>query len=145
MKRITQSGTSLAPSVMALVLCTLYLLFSVGIVKATHFCMGREASVSYFTAESDKCACSLFAAEKDRCCDDKQDLVKLEDSQKTLTSFQLSSPALLLLGQLYLALPLSELRHATLFSSYPAEAQPPPKDLFEFYCSFVFYDKKMLA
>lgn len=34
---------------MVLTLSAIYLLFSVGIIKATHFCMGREASVAYFT------------------------------------------------------------------------------------------------
>lgn len=48
----------------------MYLLLSVGIVKASHFWMGREASVSCFTAEAERCPCGLVAGEEDHCCDD---------------------------------------------------------------------------
>lgn len=71
--------------IMVLILGAIYLLFSVGVMKATHFYMDQEASVSYFTAETKKCACSLFAGEKNNYCNDEQDHIQLEDSHKTLS------------------------------------------------------------
>ena len=125
-------------------LCGLYLLFSVGVVKATHFCMGREASVSYFTAESKKCPCSLFAKEKDDCCDDQHDLLKLEDTQKNLQAFALSLPSLTLLGTIY-DLQFSPGQATVSMSPVPEDAMPPPKVLFKIHCSYVFYDEMQIA
>ena len=107
--------------------------------------MGREASVAYFTTESEKCLCSVFDEKDDHCCDDKQDLLRLEDSQKTLPAFQLPLPAMTFIGALYDTSPHSQVESTMHFSPYPKEAQPPPKVLFELYCSFVFYDRKTLA
>src|SRR5687768_5998860 len=75
-----------------LLLLSVYLLLSVGIVKATHFCMGREASVVFFSAEAKKCACSLYAEEKDTCCDEKQELLRLDDEQKLFSNFTIPTP-----------------------------------------------------
>ena len=144
MKRNPQSRTPLAAPILVLALCALYLVFSVGVVKATHFCMGREASVAYFTAESKKCACSMLA-EGYHCCDDKQDIVKLEDSQKTLSGLQLPLPALTFLGALYNASLQAQTELTTCFRPYSGDAQPPPKILFELNCSFVFYDTETIA
>ena len=126
-------------------LCALYLLFSVGIVKATHFCMGREASVTYFASSPQKCPCSLFAKEKDNCCKDEHELLKLEDSQKTLPSFSLSVPVLTLLGDIYSHVLLPEDNETASIGDSPADEQPPPKILFKIYCSYVFYDAKSIA
>jgi hypothetical protein len=143
MKRNPQPRTRLDAPIIVLALCGLYLLFSVGIMKATHFCMGKEASVAYFTAESKDWACSIPPGEGNHCCHDKQELVKLEDSQKTLSNLQLSSPTLTLLGALY---NVSRGWHAPLaihFSAYAERAQPPPTVLFRLHCSFVFYDERV--
>jgi hypothetical protein len=139
MKRNTQSRTRREASVTVLALCGLYLLFSVGIMKATHFCMGREASVAYFTADSKNCGCSMSSEEGNHCCHDKQELVKLEDSQKTLSTLQLPLPALTFLGVLYDASRRSHAPLVTYFSAYTEHAQPPPRVLFKLHCSFVFY------
>jgi len=131
----------------AWMLVTLYLVFSVGIVKATHFCMGREASVSYFSSSAQKCPCSLFAKEKegDHCCHDKHDLLKLRDSQKILSAFQLNLPLWALLGELYNFPSQVLYRAPTSFSDISGHNLPPPKILYKIHCSFVFYDIKSLA
>ena len=82
-------------------MAAVYLLFSVGVVKATHFCMGKEASVSFFTVEAEACACSLSESAQVPCCSDEQGLLKLENSQKTLSFFQIGMPVLGLLGEIY--------------------------------------------
>lgn len=120
----------------------IYLLFSVGILKATHFCMGREASVSYFTAEAKKCPCSLFAKEKGDCCDDEHALLKLENSQKNLKTFVLTLPSLWLIGNVFEPSPEVFQNKVPVFKLDP-EALPPPKILFRLHCSYVFYDDKL--
>lgn len=134
-----QSRTSVLSSLMVLVFAALYLLFSVGVLKATHFCMGREASIAYFTAEAHQCACNIIPPDGDDCCDDQQGLLRIDVFQKSLSIFELSPPALPFLGALY-GLPSSEPRCARANHRPLFETQPPPKILYKVFCSFVFYD-----
>ena len=92
--------------------------------------MGREASVAYFTSESKKCACSLFMEERDNCCDDTSELLKLEDSQKTLSAFELPVPVLALLGELYGKAPGISISTPDHLRAIREEAQPPPRILY---------------
>jgi hypothetical protein len=126
---------------MVLILTGVYLLFSTGVMKATHICMGRKASVAYFTAETPKCACALFAGEKDTCCNDKHELIKLQDSQNALPVFILSTPALIELRSLSETEVIPEIR-LSVFNEFPTFSHSPPKRLFKIYCSFVFYDRE---
>ena len=104
--------------------------------------MGREASVSYFTAEAKKCACSQFVEEGKDCCQDEHDVLKLEDSQKTFSSFVLPVPELTLLGDLYSV----QIAHETPPGAHAAVlAESPPKILYRVHCSFVFYEEESIA
>ena len=141
-RRYTQNPVTL---ITVSALCALYLLFSVGVLKATHFCMGREASVAYFTSETEKCFCGKFAKEGEDCCDDSHELVKLEDSQKIINTLLLSGPDLALLREIY---------HRAVTSQYTApvasrfierDTPPPLLPLFVLHCSFVYYDRESVA
>lgn len=90
MRKAVKRSFTLVGKAMALLLVSVYVLFSVGIIKATHFCMGREASVQFFTSEAKKCPCSIYAEEKDSCCDDEHELLRIDDEQKTISG--LSAP-----------------------------------------------------
>lgn len=124
-------------------LVSVYALFSVGIIKATHFCMGREASVVFFSAEAKKCPCSLFLKEKDHCCDDSHELVKIEGEQKTAPVLSVVLPVWFELEKLY----TSQLVAADISSAGPVfqvtDPSPPKVPRFKIYCSFVFYDGLM--
>ena len=124
-----------------LILTGVYLLFSIGVMKATHLCMGRKASVAYFTAETPKCACALFAGEKDTCCNDKHELIKLQDSQNALSVIIQSAPALVELWSLLPAEVIPE-NGLNVFNEFATVSHSPPKSLFKIYCSFVFYDRE---
>ena len=50
-KAVKKSFTRIGKA-LVLLLMVVYVLFSVGIIKSTHFCMGREASVQFFTSEA---------------------------------------------------------------------------------------------
>src|SRR5688500_15784674 len=87
--------------VLLLTIAAIYLLFSVGVMKSTHFCMGREASVTFFSAESKKCACSLFSTEKDSCCDDEHEVLRVENDHQHVTAYTIHLPQLYILEDLY--------------------------------------------
>ena len=145
MKPGSPSRYSTSAALVIWMMLAIYLLFSVGIVKATHFCMGREASVSYFTGDAKKCPCALFAAEKADCCEDEQGLLKIENSQKTLPAFALSLPSFTLLGEVYDVLSQSAGEKLTAFASFMPDVRPPARVLFKLHCSYVFYDDDLIA
>jgi hypothetical protein len=131
---------------MAILFASVYLVFSVGVLKATHFCMGREASVRYFTAESKKCPCSLFAGEKNSCCDDEHNLLRLENEQKTVVAFTLPVPQWMELQDLSLTT-----SHFNLQVTQPEQPErsfslPPPKiPLWKSQHRLVFYDDDLIG
>jgi hypothetical protein len=123
-----------------------YLLFSVGVIKATHFCMGREASVTFFSADSKKCYCGIFAAEKDGCCEDERDVIKIEDDQKNITTYTIRIPQLYILDDLYTEQLITSLIQENLPDDNRNEDDNPADiPLFKTNCSFVFYDSEQSA
>ncbi len=122
-----------------------YTLFSIGVIKATHFCMGREASVALFTTEAEKCACSAYAGEKGPCCDDDTELVRIDDDQKVISSLVFSGPSLFVIEAL--AQDDERTPKASGARGYSPEKGPPlPRDpLWKIHCSLVFYDKVSVA
>ena len=123
---------------MIVVVSGLYLLFSVGIVKATHFCMGTEASVTFFSGDASECGCKLVASEKDGCCEDEHELLRIDDSQKNMSQFQLSLPVLSVLAVIH---PLTGVpAHGYVASIDEWQAPRPPLALYKVYCTYVFYD-----
>jgi hypothetical protein len=132
-------------------LAAIYLLFSVGVMKATHFCMGREASTSFFSAESKKCPCSLLAKEKgkgerDGCCDDSHEVIRLKDDQKVIIGYTIRVPQLYILEDLYTERFIACLFTRDQSSRIPQSNPAPPKiPLFKINCSFVFYDSEINA
>jgi hypothetical protein len=140
-------NTSNTLRVVVIAIASVYLLFSVGILKATHFCMGREVSIVFFSAEAAKCACSSFAPKEKSCCDDQHDLIRLKDDQRNISSYALSLPHLSLITNhagVFLAAALQSVR---LFNDYvnPTDTSPPKIPLFKIHCSFIFYDNTAAA
>lgn len=127
-----------------LLLLAVYLLFSVGILKATHFCMGREASVVFFSAEAKKCPCSLYAGEKDGCCDDEHDLLRIEDEQKVISKMSLPQPVWKL-ERIFTEQFVALIETETKTVSFEDDPLPPKIPLWMANCSLVFYDDDRLA
>lgn len=64
----------------AIAFTCVYLTLTVGVVHTTHYCMGRVNSSAFFSFDSEKCACAIFATPgSDSCCDDEFALIKIED------------------------------------------------------------------
>lgn len=126
-------------------LVSVYLLFSIGIFKATHFCMGREASVTFFSTEAKKCPCSLYAKERDTCCDDDHELIRVDDEQKVIAAFSLAVPVWIELEKLYTKrLVASDIADESRFH-LPGDSPPPKVSLFKIHCSLVFYDDVLIG
>lgn len=124
-----------------------YLFFSVGVIKATHLCMGREASVAFFSSEAEKCFCSKFLSkEKDACCDDKQEVIRIDEDQQAVSLFNLQSSDLILLEafDLNLLSTRCEQNHDNALSTSSRD-RPPKLPFYTSYCSFVFYDSDVVS
>jgi hypothetical protein len=131
-----------------LLLVSAYLLFSIGIIKATHFCMGREASVAFFSSQAKKCPCSIYASasEKNSCCDDSHELLRLEDEQKVISNFSLAIPRWFVLEKLYTIQLVADVQSEELLKAdWTAEHLPPKVPLWKTNCSLLFYDDELIA
>jgi hypothetical protein len=132
-------------------LAAVYLLFSVGVMKATHFCMGREASTTFFSAESEECPCSIFVKENgegetDGCCDNAHEVIRLKDDHKVMTAYTIRVPQLYILEDLYTERFIASLLIEDQSGRDPEpDAAPPKIPLFKTNCSFVFYDSEISA
>jgi hypothetical protein len=144
-RKINQIRQTAAKGIL-LFLVSVYLLFSVGIVKATHFCMGREASVTFFSAEAKKCSCSLFAPEKNSCCDDEHELIRLENEQKIMSNISLAVPQWIVLENLDMIQRIADVQsEALLQGDWIAEHLPPKIPLWKTNCCLLFYDDEITA
>jgi hypothetical protein len=128
----------------SILLVGIYLLFSIGVLKATHFCMGRKSSETFFTTESKKCVCSAFMEEKGACCDDEQGLVKIDNEQKTISILSLNVPQWMVLEKLYTEQLLATAEPAS-NDLQVRDLPPPDRPLFKIHCSYVFYDDDLIA
>ena len=131
--------------IIALLLLSVYLMFSVGIIKATHFCMGREASIALFTTEAEKCACSVYAGEKDTCCDDDHELIRLEGEQKIISTFTLSSPQFFSLDELYTKTCVASGAEPRDWIHPVDDARQPKVPRWKMHCSLVLYDDETVG
>jgi hypothetical protein len=128
-----------------LLMLSVYLLFSVGILKATHFCMGREASVVFFSSEAKKCPCSLYAGEKGDCCDDEHEVLRIEDEQKVISKLSMPIPAWKL-ERIYTKQFVAQIETVTRSIFDTNDSPLPPKiPLWKVNCSLVFYDDARIA
>jgi hypothetical protein len=136
----------IAARISLVALLSIYSLFSIGIVKATHFCMGREASVVFFSAEAKKCACSIYAGEKDSCCDDEHELLRIENEQKVISVFALQLPQWIELGELVTDTCLAYYKiESPEWKEFSQESLPPKIPLWKMQCKMVFYDDGVVA
>jgi hypothetical protein len=118
-----------------------YSILSIGIIKSTHFCMGREASVAFFSADAKKCDCSLFLNDANDCCNDERGLMKIDDDQTHFTGYHISVPQLYILEDLYTEQLMASRGYNAVGESAGEKVDIPQKiPLFKSNCSFVFYD-----
>ncbi len=101
--------------------------------------MGREASVSLFTIEADKCPCSVYAGEADTCCGDSHELIKLDNAQKLLTNCPMPVAARFVLHEVYTYLPADESEELRAVQPTDHRLPPPKVPRWKRLCSIVYY------
>ena len=130
----------------AIAFTCVYLTLTVGVVHATHYCMGRVNSSAFFSFESKKCVCELFASRNDKsCCDDEVNLIKIDDDQSVSVPLTVT-PDFFFLAELTFS--LVEESIAQPGSYFLITHDKPPGNrvpLFVQHCSLIFYSDSDLA
>src|SRR5690348_1112407 len=130
----------------AIAFMCIYLLLSEGVVKTTHYCMGREKSTELFSFQAQKCPCSLFLAENSDCCKDEHEVLSIDDSQTFVQAFTPQAPDFFLIGPTFnkvVEVPTIDQSHIQLFA---VNFSPPPKEpIYQTNCSLVLYDDEVSA
>jgi hypothetical protein len=116
---------------------------SVGVAKTTHYCMGREKSTKVFSFESKKCPCSAFLPINNDCCDDKHELLIVDDSQTQTLTLAPPTPDLFQIGETYQVQQEIVFAYTSMQFIKPDFSPPPKEPLFKTNCSFVFYDDEL--
>jgi hypothetical protein len=125
----------------AIAFTCIYLLLTVGVVKTTHYCMGRAKSAEIFSFEAKKCPCGQFIPENSGCCHDEHEIIKIVDDQSSTTFSVVTVPFLVELGEIFAENPdtigLTSLKQV---NNRSTDYLIPPKPIFKLNCSYVLYD-----
>jgi hypothetical protein len=140
--RQLNSLRSSASKVGLFVFAAAYLLFSIGVFKSTHYCMGRASSVTYFSSESKKCVCEAYGGEKHGCCDDEKELIQINDDHQPVITYHLGIPHIYVLGDLYTEQLVAEAPVEARIQNLSSTEPPPPLPIFKRNCSFIFYESE---
>lgn len=105
--------------------------------------MGREKSTKVFSFESKKCPCSAFLPANNDCCDDKHELLIVDDFQTQALSLAPPVPDFFHIGETYSIQPEQTFAYASTQYIKPVFSPPPRESLFKINCSFVFYDDEL--
>jgi hypothetical protein len=113
----------------AIAFTCVYLHLTVGVVKTTHYCLGRESGFSYYSFSVKSCACSAFLSklEKSPCCSDKTDLIQLDEDQTATVFASLTEPELFELGNLYETIAVSTISKSVFNPEFFNTKAPPLK------------------
>ena len=130
----------------AIAFMCIYLLLSVGVVKTTHYCMGREKSTELFSFQAKKCPCSDLLQGFSGCCQDKHEILTVDDSQSLTAVFAPISPDFFLIGSLYSEGESDQTIAQPITQYIKPDFLPPPKGpLYKINCSLVLYDDELSA
>jgi hypothetical protein len=138
--------SSTVKKLFAIAFTCVYLTLAVGVVRTTHYCMGRVKSSSLFSFDTAKCPCYLFARSvNNKCCADEHDIIKIEDDHSVTAAISLV-PAFFEMGLLFEVARSNDIVVARI--NHAVEESPPPPGgvpLFAKHCSLVFYDAEMIG
>ncbi|MBX2962712.1 MAG: hypothetical protein KF687_09380 [Cyclobacteriaceae bacterium] len=123
----------------AIAFTCIYLLLTVGVVKTTHYCMGRAKSAEIFSFEAKKCACSRFIPKDSGCCHDEHEIIKVQDDQSVTANLTTPVPDLFVLSSIQHE-ELVYIIDETIFYNRYNDYFPPPEAIFRVNCCFLLYD-----
>ena len=124
----------------AIAFMCIYLLMSVGVAKTTHYCMGQEKHSSLFSFTTKKCPCSLAAREKMPCCDDEQEVLRIEDDHANTHVTVSPAPQFSLICEVISPVFDTETYSVAFFAEADSSGPPPKVPRYQSFCSLVFYD-----
>lgn len=111
--------------------------------------MGRESSVSLFTFQPERCACSLFLSnlEKKSCCHDVSQILVLDDDQTPTFPLTLSGPDLYLIADIFSShVVLTDVVGSAHAAVAIDDTSPPPKEpLYKILCSYTLYEEEAVS
>jgi hypothetical protein len=129
----------------AIAFMCIYLLLSVGVVKTTHYCMGREKSTELFSFQAKKCPCSLFLTENGDFCKDEHEVLSIQDSHSFSPVFTLAIPEFSSIGEIFRKDDFF-IFEQSLTQVVVDQFSPPPKEpLYKINCSLILYDDEWSA
>ena len=106
-----------------LIVMTLYLFVSSGVIVNFHYCMNRLASTEFFGSQSEKCGkCGMHADDADGCCKDEIKVVKMEEDVKPSSEItcSFSGPEFLVSRiSAFLVVAIQDENSGRLFSHHP--------------------------
>lgn len=145
-KDLLWGSQSTVKKLFAIAFTCVYLTLAVGVVRTTHYCLGRVKSTTLFSFQTAKCPCFvLFKKAGNKCCNDEHDIIKIEDDHAASAVVSIV-PDFFEIGSLFetiqtVVTPVAHINEAV------EESPPPLSDvpLFTKYCSLVFYDADMIA
>lgn len=133
--------SSTVKKLFAIAFTCVYLTLAVGVVRTTHYCMGRVKSSALFSFDSVKCPCFLVASKLGKkCCNDEHEIIKIEDDHSG-TSVVSLTPEFFQVGEVFHTTVLSNEEVVQAFA--PVDESPPQISsvpLFTKHCSLIFYD-----
>jgi len=102
--------------------------------------MGTKYHPSFFSFGAKKCACSVYKSTKS-CCEDQQQIVKIESDQSTAQIVSIAVPQFVFLTDIFSFAALSiKKMEVQEFSSAELLQLPPKVPIYQSICSLVFYD-----
>jgi hypothetical protein len=108
--------------------------------------MGREKSTELFSFQAKKCPCSVYLPENNGCCQDKHEVLSVDDSQTFSPVFAPVSPDFFLIGATFASAEENQTFEQSFKQFLNADFSPPPKEaLYKINCSLVFYDDELSA
>ena len=107
--------------------------------------MGREKSTELFSFQAKKCPCSAFLPENSGCCQDKHEVLTVEESSFS-PSLAPVSPDFFLIGLTFQQTEGKQVLEQSFTRFINTDFLPPPKEpLYKINCSLVFYDDEWSA
>jgi hypothetical protein len=144
-KGLLWGSQSTVKKLFAIAFTCVYLTLAVGVVRTTHYCLGRVKSSSLFSFETAKCPCYLYASSVNKCCADEHEIIKIEDDHSASAVVSLV-PAFFEMGLLFETTQSDNAIVAHIHHTIDESPRPPDDvPLFTRYCSLVFYDDEMIA
>jgi hypothetical protein len=120
----------------AIIIASLYLFLSTGLVINVHYCHDKVKSLSVF-AEAEKC-CSELCEMENNCCHDRQFIIQLEPQDKMISAIADLSISFIFLWSTKIHFEVPKIAEPQT-NNFTFHLPPPKNEIWKKNCSFLFY------